>query len=1031
MNFSEVFIRRPVGTSLITLAIILVGAVAFRLLPVSPLPQVDFPVIAVSAQLPGASPETMASAVATPLERSLGRIAGINEMTSTSSLGSTTVILQFDLNRDINGAARDVQAAINAARTQLPTGMKGNPTYRKYNPADAPIMIIAMSSDTLPPGAIYDAASTVVAQKLSQVEGVGQVTIGGSAAPAVRVELNTDALNKYGIPLAQVASTIQSANGHKPKGLLDDGTHSWQIGANDQLHKADDFLPLVIHYQNGSPLRLSDVAKVSDSVEDVRNLGLSNGKRAIILLVRRQPGANIIETNERIKAALPQLVASIDPLIHTQIVNDRTSTIRASVHDVEFTLMLSIALVIMVVFVFLRNAMATLIPAVALPVSLAGTFGVMYLFGFSLDNLSLMALTVATGFVVDDAIVVLENIARHIENGESPMQATLKGTREVIFTVVAMSLSLVAVFLPILLMGGIVGRLLQEFAIVLSASVLVSLVISLTVTPMMCARMLKHQADHEPGKLSKAVESGFLTLRNGYQRSLDFMLNHSLLTMGLLVATVCLNVYLYIIVPKGFFPQQDTGRIIGSLQADEGISFQALEQKLYKFVAILKKDPAVENVVAYIGGGRHNGGFLYLVLKPQSERKVSADEVINRLRPKLSHEPGAAIYLFPAQDIRVGGRSSNAQYQYTLQDDDLKELQTWAPKIRDALKNLPNLADVSDDREDGANQTYVRIDRDKAARAGVNVRLIDGVLGGSFGQKQVSTIYESLNQYYLIMEADAKLQESPASLNSVYLVTDDGRSVPLTSIATIEDSIGPTSISHQGQFVATTISFNLKPGVSLSQATADIDTAFAELGVPSSLRGSFQGTAKAFQSSVNNQPLLILAALVTIYIVLGMLYESLIHPITILSTLTSAGVGALLALMAFGHELNIMALIGVLLLIGIVKKNAIMMIDFAIDAERSRGLSPQQAIYEACLMRFRPIMMTTLAALLGALPLALGLGEGYELRQPLGISIVGGLIVSQLLTLYTTPVVYLYLDRLSGWFKRKRGNPIAHKEVTT
>jgi multidrug efflux pump len=1019
MSFSGIFIHRPVATSLLTLAITLAGAVAFNLLPVAPLPQVDFPTISVEANLPGASPETMATAVATPLERSLGRIAGLNEMTSSSSLGSTRIILQFDLNRNINGAARDVQAAINAARTLLPTGLPTNPTYHKVNPADAPIMILALTSDSITQGALYDAASTVLAQKLSQVKGVGQVSVGGSSLPAVRVELNPTALNKYGIAMSDVSNAIASTNANRPKGILEEGDRRWQIYANDQAHTAKEYLPLIISYRNNAAVRLADVAEVTDSVQDLRNEGLSNGKPAVLLQIRRQPGANIIDTVDRIRAELPQLKASIPSAIDTTIVIDRTPTIRASVHDVELTLMVSIGLVIMVVFVFLRNARATLIPTVAVPVSLIGTFGVMYLCGYSLDNLSLMALTVATGFVVDDAIVVLENVSRHIENGESPFQAAIKGTREVAFTVISMSLSLVAVFLPLLLMGGIVGRLLREFAVVLAVAVAVSLLVSLTATPAMCARLLKKQPeDVKPGRLARFGEACFNGLLNAYRRSLDVVLRHSFITLMVLLLTVCLNVYLYVIVPKGFFPQQDTGRLSGAIQADQGISFQAMRQKLADFIRIVQKDPAVENVVGFIGGGQRNTGFMFVSLKPQSVRKISADEVIARLRPKLGREPGASLFLQPVQDIRMGGRQGNAQYQYTLQADDLNELRNWQPRITDVLSKLPELADVNTDEQDKGYATVLTIDRDAAARLGISIKQIDSTLNAAFGQRQVSTIYAPLNQYYVIMEVAPQYWQSPEALRDVYVTSSSGAQVPLMSISHFEAGTTPLAVNHQGQFAASTISFNLKPGISLSKATEAIDSAFVSIGVPATVRGSFQGTAKVFQESLSSQPWLILAALLTVYIVLGILYESYIHPLTILSTLPSAGVGAILALLLFGGEFNIMAMIGVILLIGIVKKNAIMMIDFAIHAERSQGISPREAIYQACLLRFRPIMMTTMAAMLGALPLALGIGEGYELRQPLGISIVGGLIVSQMLTLYTTPVVYLYLDRLSIWWRQ-------------
>ena len=1021
MRFSATFIHRPVATSLMTLAITLAGAVAFNLLPVAPLPQVDFPTISVEAALPGASPETMATAVATPLERSLGRISGVSEMTSMSSQGSTRVTLQFDLERDINGAARDVQAAINAARTMLPTGLPSNPTYHKVNPADAPIMILALTSDSLPQGKLYDAASTVLSQKLSQVKGVGQVSVGGSSLPAVRVELNPVALNKYGIPLSEVSSAIAATNTNSPKGVIEDKQHHWQLYANDQVHTAKEYMPLVVSYSNGAPVRLSDIAEVTDSVQDLRNQGLSNGKPAVLLQIRRQPNANIIETVDRIRAVLPQLRASIPQAIDVGVVIDRSPTIRSSVHDVEVTLAISIGLVVMVVFIFLRNTRATLIPSVAVPVSLIGTFGVMYLCGYSLDNLSLMALTVATGFVVDDAIVVLENVSRHIEQGMSPFQAALKGSREVAFTVLSMSISLVAVFIPLLLMGGIVGRLLREFAVTLSAAVVVSLLVSLTMTPMMCARWLKHEPEVKKNRLNTFAERCFNALLHGYQRTLDVALRHSLLTILVLVATICLNVYLYIIVPKGFFPQQDTGRLSGNIQADQGISFQMMQKKLADLMAIVQRDPAVENVVGFIGGGQRNTGFMFASLKPMSERRMKVDDVIARLRKGLSHEPGASLFLQPVQDIRMGGRVGNAQYQYTIQGDNLAELRDWEPRIRAAMTKLPQLADVNTDQQDKGIDTLLTIDRDAAAKLGITTRQIDATLNGAFGQRQVSTIYAPLNQYYVIMEVAPKYWQSAESLRSIYLTSSNGTQVPLSAISHFEPAYGPLAVNHQGQFAASTISFNLPVGVTLSQATTAIEGVFANIGVPASIRGSFQGTAKVFQASLENQPWLILAALLAVYIVLGILYESYIHPLTILSTLPSAGVGALLALLACDVEFNIMGMIGVILLIGIVKKNAIMMIDFAIDAERTRGISPKEAIYEACLLRFRPIMMTTMAALLGALPLAFGMGEGAELRQPLGIAIVGGLLLSQMLTLYTTPVVYLYLDRLSLWGQRKFG----------
>ena len=1018
MNFSAPFIERPVATTLLAFGVLLAGMVAYKLLPVAPLPQVEFPTISVQTSLPGASPETMAATVATPLERSLGRIAGVTEITSSSSLGSTRIVLQFDLNRDIDGAARDVQAAINAARSLLPTGLPSNPTYRKVNPADAPIMILALTSDTMTQGRMYDAASTILAQKLAQVQGIGQVTVGGSALPAVRVELNPTVLNKYGIGFEEVRTAIATTNANRPKGAVEDGNKYWQISANDQAKQADEYLPLIVAYRGGRAVHLSDVGEVVDSVQDLRNAGSANGKPAVLVILYKQPGANIIETVDRVNALLPPLRASIPSAIDLSVALDRTPTIRASLHDVQRALIISCGLVIMVVFLFLRNMRVTLIPSVAVPVSLIGTFGVMYLADFSLDTLSLMALAIATGFVVDDAIVVLENVSRHIEKGVPPAQAALQGTREVGFTVLSMSLSLIAVFIPILLMGGIIGRLFREFAVTLSVAILVSLVVSLTTTPMMCARLLKQETKREHGRFYRASEQAFAALLRGYERTLAWALMHRRFMLLLLAGTVCLNVYLYVIVPKGFFPQQDTGRLIGNIQADQSISFQAMRQKLADFMDIIRRDPAVESVVGFTGGSRVNSGFMFVSLKPLKERKLSADKVIARLRGELAREPGASLFLQAAQDIRVGGRQSSAQYQYTLQADELSELRAWSPKIFQALSPLPELADVNTDQEDKGLQTSLVIDRDTAARLGVTTNLIDATLNDAFGQRQVSTIYNPLNQYRVVMEAAPKYWQSPATLNNVYVSTSGGTQVPLSAFAHYETTNTPLGVNHQGQFVASTISFNLSTGVSLSAATRAINDALDRSGVPTSIHGSFQGTARAFQASLESQPWLILAALLTVYIVLGVLYESYVHPITILSTLPSAGVGAILALLAFNVEFSIIALIGVILLIGIVKKNAIMMIDFALDAERKQGLAPEQAIYQACLLRFRPIMMTTMAALLGAVPLAIGFGEGAELRRPLGISIVGGLMVSQLLTLYTTPVIYLYMDRLRIWSQR-------------
>ncbi len=1025
VNLSQPFIDRPVATTLLTIGIALAGAVAFTLLPVSPLPQVDYPTISVQAQLPGASPETMAATVATPLERSLGRIAGVNEMTSSSALGSSRVTLQFDLNRDIDGAARDVQAALNAARSLLPTGLPSNPTYRKLNPADAPVMILALTSDTMTQGQMYDAGSTIIAQKLSQISGVGQVQVGGSSLPAVRVELNPQTLNKYAISFEDVRTVLSSANANRPKGAVEDGDRRWQIAANDQAKKAADYLPLVVAYRNGSAVRLADLGDVVDSVQDLRNAGSANGRPSVLIIISRQPNANIIETVDRVTEELPLLRASIPSAIRLDVMMERTSTIRASLREVERTLAIAVGLVILVVFVFLRNGRATLIPSVAVPVSLTATFAVMYLANFSLNNLSLMALTVATGFVVDDAIVVLENVSRHIEQGETPMKAALAGAREVGFTVLSMSLSLIAVFIPILLMGGIVGRYFREFAVTLSAAILVSLLLSLTTTPMMCARLLAKPQRRPHGRLYRWSERAFATLHDGYRASLAWVLDHGIIMMVILAVTIALNVYLYIAIPKGFFPSQDTGRLIGFIQADQSISFQAMRPKLAAFIDIIRSDPAVENVVGFTGGQQRNTGTMFVQLKPLAERKDSAEAIIARLRVKLAKEPGANLFLNPVQDIRIGGRQSQATYQFTLQADDLDELRAWEPKIRAAMSDLPQLVDVNTDTQDKGLQTSIVIDRDAAARLGVTTRMIDTTLNDAFGQRQVSTIYSALNQYRVVMEAAPRYWQSPQALDHVYVSTTRGAQVPLSAVAHYAPTNTPLGVQHQSQFVASTISFNLPQGVSLGQATRAVNDAMARIGVPDTVRGSFQGTARAFQQSLESQPWLILAALLTVYIVLGILYESYVHPITILSTLPSAGVGALLALMLFRTDFSVMALIGVILLIGIVKKNAIMMIDFALDAERHRGLESRDAIFEACLLRFRPIMMTTMAAMLGAIPLAIGSGYGAELRRPLGISIVGGLIVSQLLTLYTTPVVYLYLDRMSVRLRNARRRRLA------
>ena len=1032
MNVSAVFIRRPIATTLLTIGLALAGMLAFRLLPVSPLPQVDFPTISVQAALPGASPETMATSVAAPLERQFGRIAGVTEMTSTSNLGSTNVVLQFDLNRDINGAARDVQAAINAARANLPADLPNNPSYRKVNPADAPVLILSLTSDTLTRGQMYDAASSILVQKLSQVEGVGQVIAGGASLPAVRVEVNPAALNKYGLGLEDLRATLAATNVNRPKGQLETATTTAGLGANDQLHRAADYVPLIIAYRDGRPVAIGDVARVEDSVEDVRNAGLANGRPAVLVIVFRQPGANIIDTVDRVRAEMPRLSAAIPGAIDLGVVLDRTTTIRASLHDVERTLVISVVLVTLVVFVFLRSVRATLIPTVAVPVSLIATFGVMYLLGYSLDNLSLMALTIATGFVVDDAIVVLENITRYREAGMAPVEAALRGAREIGFTVLSISVSLVAVFIPILLMGGVVGRLFREFAMTLSAAIAISLVVSLTTTPMMCARLLRTEHAARRGRLYRASERAFDWLVRQYATTLGWVLRHPLLVLLLALATIAVNVYLFVIVPKGFFPQQDTGRLTGNIQAAQDISFQALQQKLTQVVAIIKSDPAVEDVMGFTGGGGGPGGGvttntarMFISLTPLGERKLSADQVIARLRAKLAAVPGAPVFLQAVQDVRVGGRASSAQYQYTLQGDDFGELAAWTPRVADRLRSIPIIVDVNTDQQDRGQQSTLVIDRPTAARLGLTPQMIDDTLYDAFGQRQVSITYTRLNQYHVVLEVDPRFAQGPEALRGVYVRAPSGALVPLSAFARYELLSAPLSVNHQGQFPALTVSFNLTPGASLGDAVRAVEDATRQMGLPSTIRGSFQGTAQAFQDALANESILIMAALATVYVVLGVLYESYVHPITILSTLPSAGVGALLALLLFGMDLSVMALIGIILLIGIVKKNAIMMIDFALGAEREEGKSPRDAIYQACLLRFRPILMTTMAALLGALPLALGTGVGSELRRPLGVAIVGGLIVSQVLTLYTTPVVYLYLDRLRLSALRLRRRSVA------
>jgi len=1025
MNLSAPFILRPVATTLLSLAIVIAGIAAYFLLPVAPLPQVDFPTISLQVTLPGASPETMAATVATPLERTLGRIAGISEMTSISALGSSNIIVQFDLDRNIDGAARDVQAAINAARALLPTGLPKNPVYRKVNPADSPIMVLTLSSDTMTQGQMYDAASSVLAQRIAQAGGVGNVTVGGSALPAVRIELNPDALNNYGVGLENVRTAITAANQTRPKGVLEDDTKRWQINANDQISQAKDYAPLIVSYHNGNPVTLSDVGKAVDSVQDVRNAGTVNGKRGIILLVFKQPGSNIIETIENVKATLPELRAAIPAAIDLRIALERTATIKSALHDVELNLLISIALVVMVVLIFLRKVSSSLIPSVAIPVSLLGTFAIMYLLGYSLDNISLMAITVATGFVVDDAIVVLENIARHIEEGVAPMKAAFIGAKEVGFTVISMSLSLIAVFTPILLMGGIIGRLFREFSVTLSVAILVSMVVSLTLTPMMCSRILKAEPETRPehGLFYRTSENFFNWLHVHYESSLAFALKHHRIVLFLFFATIAFNIYLYTVVPKSFLPTQDTGRISCTIQADQAISFNALKDKFDAVVSIIKQDPAVDNVVGFVGGGqKSNAGSVFIILKPLAERKMSVEGVMNRLRPKITKEPGAKVFLRASQDITQGGRQSAAEFQYTLQADSLEDLRKWSPKIFKAMQNMKELVDVNTDQEEKGLKNFITYNRDTLYELGLTPQLVDSVLNDYYGQRQISVIYNPLNQYHVVMEADLPYSQSPKSLEDTYVVNANGQSIPLRSFSTFTDDNTPLAVNHQGQFAAATISFNLSTGVAIGEATQAIEKMLEQNQVPSSVHGSFQGTAKAFKDSLNNQLFLLLFALLTIYIVLGILYESYIHPITILSTLPSAGVGAILALMLFNMSFSIISLIGVILLIGIVKKNAIMMIDFALQIERGEHTTSQQAIFTACLVRFRPIMMTTVAAIFGALPLAIGNGEGSELRQPLGISIIGGLIISQMLTLYTTPVIYLYLDSLSLWFKKRRKN---------
>jgi multidrug efflux pump len=1058
MNLSALFIRRPVGTSLLTAAVALAGILAYNFLPVSSLPAVDFPTISVQATLPGASPETMASAVATPLERQFGRIAGITEMSSTSYLGSTSISIQFDLNRNIDAAARDVQAAINAAAGQLPTNLPSKPTWRKANPADAPILIPALFSDIFEKPKIYDAANTILSQKLSQIQGIGQVFVSGGSPPAVRIEINPTLLNNFGLGLDDVRTMVGSANANRPKGQISTKDHSWFLSTDDQLITSAQYRPLIIAYRNGAPVRISDVGTVSDSVEDIRASGFFSPrpgvlKPSVLMIIFRQPGANIIDAVDRVRASMPQLMTDLPQGMQIADVVDRTTTIRASVRDVQMTLALSVALVILVVFVFLRDVRATFIPSVAVPVSLIGTFGVMYLCGYSVDNLSLMALTISTGFVVDDAIVVLENINRYLEAGMQPMQAALKGAAEIGFTVLSISVSLVAVFIPILMMGGIIGRLFREFAVTISVAIAVSLVVSLTTTPMMCAWLLKAKSDHRHGRLYRASEAVFDWVLGRYEASLQWVLRHQFTMIIATIATICLTGLLFVKVPKGFFPQQDAGRLSGTILADQDTSFQQMNKLMTEFTTEVSKDPDVDNLISYTGGGGGGGGrtvnqgSMYVSLKSIDRRTLvqtrrpfpkdhpsigeifawlrdavspahhaSADEIIGRLRVKLSPIPGATLYLQSYQDLRIGARSSSTQYQYTLQDDDLNELNEWAPKVVDKLRTLTDvMVDVVSDQQNSGLQTTVTVDRKAASQYGISMQTIDDALYDAFGQRFIATTYTELNQYHIVMTVPLKFWEDPGALDYIYVHGTNNVRVPLGAFAKIVNGTGPLAVNHSGQFPSVTVSFNLPPGGALGDAVVKINDAMHELGAPGTLHGKFQGTAQAFQESLKNEPVLIAAALAAVYIVLGILYESYVHPVTILSTLPSAGVGALLALLLTGNELNVMGLIGILLLIGIVKKNAIMMIDFAIAAERHENTSPVEAIYTACVLRFRPIMMTTLAALFGGLPLAIGTGTGSELRRPLGIAIVGGLIVSQALTLYTTPVVYLYLDRFRLW----------------
>ncbi|HEY2406328.1 MAG TPA: multidrug efflux RND transporter permease subunit [Polyangiaceae bacterium] len=1019
MNLAGPFIRRPIATTLLAIGVMLAGSWAYRLLPVAPLPRVDFPTINVSASLPGASPETMASAVATPLERRFGRIAGVTEITSSSTLGSSNITLQFDLDRDVDSAARDVQAAIAAAGGELPTNLPFRPTYRKVNPADSPILILSLTSDALPLSTVFESANTILAQKISQVEGVGQVFVGGGQQPAVRVQADPEKLAGLGLSMEDVRAALAATTVASAKGTIAGSDRTLVIGANDQLFSAEKYKPLIVAYQNNAPVRLSDVANVFDDVENNRVAAWHNGKRCVLIIIRKQPGANIIETIERVRNLIPSMVSSIPPSINVVVATERAKSIRASVAEVERTLLLSVALVIGVVFVFLRSARATAIPSVAVPLSLVGTFGVMYLLGYSIDNLSLMALTISTGFVVDDAIVVTENITRHVEAGKSPMEAALLGAKEIGFTILSITASLLAVFIPLLMMGGIVGRLFREFAVTLSVAIAFSALVSLTLTPMMCSRVLRSAHEHKHGRLYELSERGFQWLADGYARALDWVLDHRWGVQIVMLLTIALTVYLFILSPKGLFPQQDIGQLAGFSQAPQDVSFQTMRERQIQINDIVAKDPDVANAVSFIGGGSTgNTGTVFIELKDLPPRKTSADAIIGRLRPKLGKLTGITLYLQSVQDLRVGGRSSRTQYQYTLQDADLDELRTWGPRVLDRLRKIPLLKDINTDEQTAGLTLQLAIDRDKAAELGLSPKSIDDTLYDAYGQRQVATMYAQLNQYRVVLETKPEFQKSPESLNGLYVGAGTSQ-VPLRAVTRSSITNTALAINHQSQFPSTTLSFNLTPGAALGQAMTAIDQAEREIGMPPSVHASFQGTAQAFSSSLSSQPILLMLALLTVYIVLGVLYESYVHPITILSTLPSAGVGALLGLLLFKVEFNVIAMVGLILLIGIVKKNAIMMIDFAIEARREQDLPAKEAIRQACLLRFRPITMTTAAALLGALPLAFGHGMGYELRMPLGIAIVGGLLLSQLLTLFTTPVTYLSLDR----FTRKKRHP--------